>query len=326
VFEVELLTHIQAFVVQPDGGTETGSPTWWVVVAAFGVIISILAGVHYFYSLISRRRIQAAEDRYFETLASQHDAEEAKQDVAAYETLRAQLRDQVDKEVPREARRIFIENRRDQLVNSIGEQFDEYERLGREVAAMPEANSLDDRVRQVIEARVAPLYRRSQRRERALAFGIGVLVIVSLIPISPGQLIFAYFAVLREPDEWTVGTILLACSVAVAVLGGTLTVLGRRWLARHQAYEISDFGVLAVLMGVALALFSGGAAFNYGLQSRNEALDMLDSSKFSSGDYDDALARATYSFHYSVAAFSMGAALTVIGAMLFFRHRRVLQR
>lgn len=142
-------------------------------------------------SSIRRRRYAKAEQKLLETVALTVDAEAAAADVARYQALRETLRRQVEDEVPREGRRVYLRARLEELRGQLASGVRDFERLEDELAQLGGDSSqpLDARLRSVIEDSIRPDYLRRRRGERLTLGVLAALLVLTVSPYRPAGLL-----------------------------------------------------------------------------------------------------------------------------------------
>jgi predicted nucleic acid-binding Zn ribbon protein len=241
---------------------------WWAIIVAIGVIIGLLAGIQQLWSWAATRGQRRAEERVLEIAAQQlntervkKDAEQAKKDAERYEMLRADLRSQVEREVPREARRVYLINRMDRLAASLSSDLEEYETIEQELRSLSgrSASPLDERVRAVVRGTILPSQEQRQRRERLIFVLLVVLVVLSFSPITPIYLIQGYFHVLGSSEVFSVTSIALALFFGLIVLA-TVFRISCSPLSRHlRSSTISSLNRLRWPVAVVGPILGAGA-------------------------------------------------------------------
>lgn len=313
-------SQTQTTAPEQQGARTASDPAWWKVIVAISVVITILAGSQQLISLIQRRRLRRAEERLLEIAASQLDAESAKAEAATYEALKRTLRDQVDNELPIEARRIFISNRLEQLRESIGDQYEEYERLERELGQLASVTPLDQRIRDVISARISPLHLRRQRRERIIVASVGFLVLLSLSPVSLGFFVQRYFELLEEPDDELLGNVITAVLVGAAAVS-----IGVWALIRFSASRLGWRPAFRHMVSIGILIWVGGVAtLIAGLQSRQHAVTLYNNSEDFNVVYHRLRSASAWSstwLHSSTVLVGIGGAF-LLSALVAWRRKR----
>jgi hypothetical protein len=238
----------------PEPIESNNVPSWWQVVVAIGVVVGLVAGVQQIFAAVRRRRLGAAEERLLEIVATQLDADTAKQDAATYAEIRSSLRAQIEVELPAEARRLFLADRLKETARQIAREFEEYEAMEAEMGRLAPQTELDDRIRNVIETQILPPYKRQQWRERAVLVALLGLLILSISPLSAAQFTRSYFDVIRSSTDYT------RASVVATVFGASLVVavciaIGAVWTTHRRGLTSRRTSILR--LGVALVVLAG---------------------------------------------------------------------
>jgi hypothetical protein len=248
-------------VLAAEPPAESQTPRWWGVFLAIAAIVGLAAGLQQLVSWVSSRRRRRAEDRLLKIVESQLRAEEAQAAAERYSTLRAELRRQVENEIPREARRIFLLNRRDRLASSITEDLQEYTAIEQELAETSDlgGSPLDERVRAVVQETIVPSQEARRRRERAVLAIVAALLLLSFSPFPVGYFISSYFEVVGYSDRYTSMSIVFTMALGIIVValvaylsyGPVLTRLRRIQGVRHRLHRSRLFVFAATLAGSA---------------------------------------------------------------------------
>jgi hypothetical protein len=251
----------------PPPSQPTGGNSVWKLIVAFGVVGSLIAGGQQIIASARRRRFRAAEQRVLEATAANIDAEAARHDADEARALRAELRKQVEEDVPREARRVFLLSRRDALSTQIAQDVEEYQALEAELARLEGRRStpLDERLRAVVEASIVPTYVGRRRTDRVVVTALIVLLVLSVISFKTtaiSGLWTSYDGALLYPATSGVFDLTSSLIAGAAIAGIAVFWLQYRWQARLRTLRIVDSGratriALAAAVGFACVLAAG---------------------------------------------------------------------
>lgn len=226
-----------------------------------GYVVGLVAGLQQLIIWMRSRRLSKAQSRAFEILNSQLNAEEAKEAASKYESMRESLRLQVEQDIPREARRVYLKNRLDRLGESLSHDYEEYSAIEQELGLASEASQLDIKIRDVVQESLLPELRTRRRRERVLVGLVGLLVLLNFLPL--GQLPVVLLVALAEPNQHGYDEFILSL-LFLAGLAATATIF---WLSTFRpswhiplptkerlifAWGIFAFTVLSAGVGVAI--------------------------------------------------------------------------
>ncbi len=127
---------------EQGGGADWWSFAWGVLVA-LGVVVGLVAGAITVVSTLRRRKLAKAEVRVLELAVQQLDAEalqkhieRTRRDAAELDQMKSALLEEVQRRVPEQARRVYLENRIRQLAGALEGQMAEYDALRREADAL----------------------------------------------------------------------------------------------------------------------------------------------------------------------------------------------
>lgn len=296
---------------RPTGEIVAGlQATWWQVFAAFAIVIGLIAAIQQLAAFLTRLKTAKAERRILEIAAAQLDAEAinksvrvARADAEKLEQTKIALLAEVHDRIPRQARRIYLENRIEQLAVSIADQARELEYLQAEARALGSTTdgigvSLSPTVREAIEEPT----RRRRSFERTVLLFFAIFVVLLLTPYSLPGLIYNFFRSIYFADLRSAGdtAILLAIDSFVAFL--VWTILGKlatRYNPISQAARMHGRTRTWIVLGATIIAVLG---FSVGSVSSAQASRVFEfvCTSFCSSAPDD-LASPTYSFDQEAA-------------------------
>jgi hypothetical protein len=203
-----LLVLARHALVKPPTPTPTSVPTGvnvtdpWQIFLAIGAILGAVAALQQLIAAVAKYRRRKEEALLFQVMKDQLDAEHArsqaqtaKQEAATLSEMREVLRKQIEEDVPREARRLYVEHRLSVLGREIAEQYKEYRSLQNELGSEARTQ-LDRRLAAVIEGTIVPAQVSSRRRERLI---LALLVAIGLFTFTPFDLQRIFFYYLSQP-------------------------------------------------------------------------------------------------------------------------------
>lgn len=267
--------HQTVVAAAQDGANDHGKVSLWAAIVAVGVVVGLLAGVLQIVAQVRRRRFAAAEEKVLSAAASVLDAETAQRDVEQYRALREDLRRQIEDEVPREGRRVYLRARLDDLRDRIGDDVREFEDVSRQLASLEPggAEPLDHRLRSVVESSVRPRYLRRRRSERVLFAMVVVLLIAAVIPVGPRQLANASVEAIAENADTTAQGLGVALAVWAIVAVGLGAVAAPRLAGTaRRARRTLTLWIIAITCG---CLAVGTAAYGTVVSVRATEADQI---------------------------------------------------
>ncbi|GAA3295288.1 hypothetical protein GCM10020218_076020 [Dactylosporangium vinaceum] len=131
---------------------------------------------------VQDRRTRREQQRLFEIIGNQLNAERARVEAVQSTALVAELRAQIERDLPAEARRVHLSERLQSLARSITADFEEYQQIEKEMAQTASASPLHEQVRSVVEQAILPARQMDRRRDRF------VLIMLDLLAASTLQL------------------------------------------------------------------------------------------------------------------------------------------
>lgn len=257
------LATLVASVASPSKAAPSGGLTAWQVIVAVSVAITILAGTQQLFNWVTRRRYRRAEQAVLDAVAAQIDADEAHRSYERTENLLRSLRQQVEKDVPKEALRVYLQERSGVLAERLAEDAAEYEDLQARLADLTgdEPTALDARVRAVIESAIQPAATRRRRADRTLVVLLAALLILSVVPFPPGDLIRGYFDVIENPGDYLFSAVINVSIIAIVMIAAVAVPLVRSYDIR-RGWATRSFlqrkGTVAGVLGCGLSLCTLG--------------------------------------------------------------------
>jgi hypothetical protein len=251
--------------------TQRGISVWGVI----AVVLTILGGIAAAQQLITwltGRRRQKALEQVLEDVADKIDAETTEKEVVRLRELAAGIRTQIDNDLPREARRVYLTNRLATIARSIGELYEEYHDIERELQSSRPASPLEGTLRASIEATIMPQYRQRERRDRQLRILLALAVALLLLPVPNDYLrilFFGYFYVVGEAYNYTAGSLVTAVLLAALALSLAGMIAGRR--LRFRDRPLPELRRLLLPLA-AISFTIGSGLLISALLSRNEAV------------------------------------------------------
>lgn len=237
-----------------------------LILWGFSALGAVTAAIQ-IWKWIAGRRAERGLQRFLERYADEAEADLARTDLTVLRTAVAELQEAA----PRLARRLHLEQRRQELVSAVGRDVAEYARLSAELSAAGISAKLSPTAAAVLQAEIQPAFTRKQRERRRLLILLSVLVASALLPppFTPrdmlSDLLGALEAVFWNPPR------LGDKSMFFPVLVGSLGCLFGYRLAPRLQGHISSLaakgamlrmvGAVAVTLGLAAAAVSASVAY-----------------------------------------------------------------
>jgi hypothetical protein len=193
----------------------------WPTLLAAATLVGGIAAVQQIWSLIARRRTRRALDHVLDTIADDLEAGDRRSDLKRLQGMLDSMQQQIRDDIPMQAQQIYITQRLQTIVDSIGEQFKEYEKLQSLVAGYDSGSTLERRVYAAIETTIMPEYRRRLRQQRQIRIAVFAILLLLVFPppISPSQLLYAYFGIILAPDIYGRAAMFLSIGIAGILMG-----------------------------------------------------------------------------------------------------------
>lgn len=201
-----------------QGATRSGLSVGEAILAV-ATIVGGGVGLWQVLTSAAARRRNRAINRIVEGMAERIDAERESERVDQLRQLVESLEDQI-REVPAEARRLYLNDRSDALQSLIADQWQEYLAIQSELELSGLSTHLDPRIQLAIDSTVMPQRRDRIRREREVRVLLGLLVLFIVLPsaLQPSQLIYGYFSTVYGASYTGWANILGSVIFGIAVL------------------------------------------------------------------------------------------------------------
>jgi hypothetical protein len=309
----------------------------WKVFVPLALVVAFVAAIPVLTDWWRRWRRPGVEERAMEAAADALEAEAAerhavewKRDAQQWDELRQTLRRQVEEEVPREARRVFLKAREDSLVRQIHGDVAEFERVRRDLADISDhpPTELDERLRGVIEREIRPAYSEKRGVERTTVALLVLLVALTFTPVSPRTIVDGFFNVTRSSRDyltqgvvftWLLGTAIASLLAAVSLR----PLVRRRWTTPPR--RLIWIAVGSAVSGV--AMFAGALlarAHSINLESAATSSLIVGDARFS--DSDNWQFYADWLFILGALAMALGVGYLIALVSLVWRRRSILLR
>lgn len=232
----------------------------WVL-GVMGWIVGVVSGWIEFKSYREQKRMEGAYRSLLEQAQRDWTGRYTEEQVADLTAQFRRLEAQIRREIPQQARRVFLEDQLDALTSSISEQYQQYTSLRQELDQTSEPDVLAPSIRLSVESEIAPKYLRRQRQQRLIYLFIIVIFITSLFPFITELIYTALYGSARAvgllvpPDDFFsyLGGVVIAMYVAFTTSTHRLQrlILSRRWGAAF----FSIFLLIIWLLTVWLIVF-----------------------------------------------------------------------
>jgi hypothetical protein len=206
----------------PGASHPHSSVSVWGAIAVVITIVSGVAAVQQLGSWAGRRRLQGAQDELLRTFQLSVDTNEAKKNFEENTTRLNALRQQIEVQVPVQARRDYLKERLEQLRRDLYRDFQEYEDITRELAESTSDSAIDSQIRKVIETAIIPRRTLSDRRSIGMLVLMVTLIVISISPLRPSDLIVSYFDSLGYSSYFPLSNLFLALGLGIAMFTGLL--------------------------------------------------------------------------------------------------------
>lgn len=135
---------------------------------AVGWVVGVVSGVMQVRSYFQQQRLEGAYRTLFEQAQRDWEARYTEEQVRDLTSQIEQLQSKITKDVPKEAKRVFLEDQLHALNETIGQSYERYADLSRQLGERDATSELPLSIRQSIEVAIMPSYLERQRRQHSL--------------------------------------------------------------------------------------------------------------------------------------------------------------
>lgn len=150
---------------------------------AVGWIVGIVSGFMQVKSYFQQQRMEGAYRTLLEQAQRDWKARYTEEQVRDLTNQIEQLQVKIAKDVPNEARRVFLEDQLHALNEAIGQSYERYVDLSKQLSERDTASDLPLPIKKSIEAAILPPYLARQRRQRSLYLLTALIFLLSLMPL-----------------------------------------------------------------------------------------------------------------------------------------------
>jgi hypothetical protein len=222
------------------------------VMGIIGTIIGIVAGSQQLFSAIRRRKFRRAEDKLLEAIEADVRIDDAKAEVERYDSLKASLRDEVETQIPKQARNAYLKDRLDQLTEDLDRTYHDYQDVRRELSQAGPITDLDRGIRDAIEASTIP---GRKFRESRNFYMLALLIALIFFNGAPFH-VSSYFHILSYSDEST-GSSIVVTMISGAICLALLALVCFSFLPNNTTVSTANIGCMgtALLMSLSVIIF-----------------------------------------------------------------------
>ena len=160
---------------------------------AIGWIVGLASGWLTWKSYRDQKKLESSYHYILEKAEREWEGTYTKQQIKELKAQFQKLELQIRQEVPKEAKRVFLEEQRDALVSSMGESYQNYLAVSNELQNSS-SGPLHPTLRSAIETRIMPAYVQRQRQQRTLYVLVLGIFLLNLFPFITEYLIRALFS------------------------------------------------------------------------------------------------------------------------------------
>lgn len=175
-----------------------------------GTAVGIISFVQGISSSIRRRRFKGAEEEFLRYVESNKVISESLSQVEQYQKAKDSLRNEIETQIPKQARIAYLSNRLEQLKDDLHRSYREYEGIRKELSRDHVASELDQSIRDAVTAST-PQRRVQESRNLYMLTLVILLLVFNVLPIGPNN----YFRIVGNSIEYNIATL-----AAVMLAGG----------------------------------------------------------------------------------------------------------
>jgi hypothetical protein len=266
-----------------------------------GSMVGIIAFAMQLHTNHRRKRYERAETKLLDAIDSSDVIKQATLEVKQYEDLKSSLRNEIETQIPRQARIAYLTDRLDQLSEDLHTVYRAYEDARRELSEVQPVSELDQRIRETVELSIIPATKLRDRRNIYLASLVVALILFNINPFRLNE----YFYTLGYSDNSSPDSIILAMALGAVCL--TLLVLIVRTF-HHKTIAPGKRGIKFLLGVLGLSVVLIPVLLWGGFYFRSEAIF---TSQFAYSDITGQLTEASLLFNAVVILVSVEVAAFV---------------
>jgi hypothetical protein len=232
----------------------------WAIAGVIATVLCALAALQGLATWIRRRSLQKTQDELLRNYRLTADADEARKDFTEYSNRLSALREQIEIQVPIQARRDYLRERLAQLRHNLYDDFREYQQIEQELGETIPLTDIDSQIRTIIQNSIVPQRVMQDRRSLGTLILVLTLIAINLSPLSLNGIIYSYFSVLGYSNQSSLvqiaATVLEGAAVLSAVLVLAASLFSRRSRIGRIVYgpNTKKTTVAAISIGLCLVV------------------------------------------------------------------------
>jgi hypothetical protein len=183
---------------------------------AIGWVVGFVSGLVQVKSYLQQRRLEGAYQNILEQARRDWEGRYSEEQIQELARQAALLQSRIADDVPNEARRVFLEEQRHSLAQTIGQSYGRYTDLSRQLAEPATAAELPAEIKRSIEAAIMPAYLGERRRQRVAYWLTAAAFAASLVPWFV-QLLWQPLYVTVRVGRWQYPILVLFVFVATVI-------------------------------------------------------------------------------------------------------------
>jgi hypothetical protein len=178
-----------------------------------GTVIGILAAIQQFTSSVRRRRFQGAEENFLRAVESSKTISESLTQVEQYKRVKDSLRNEIETQIPKQARVAYLSNRLEQLKDDLYRSYRDYETVRKELGKDQDTSELDRSIRDAVSSSL-PTRRVQEIRNLYMLSLVIVLLLFNLSPQGPD----IYFRAIANSTDYAASDLIFLMAAGALVL------------------------------------------------------------------------------------------------------------
>ena len=237
-----------------DTGTGVVGALSWL-----GWLVGLISGGLHIYLWRRDRKIGPAKEQLFEEALRDREGQYNERQIQELTRLMRQLENKTKSDVPRQARRVFIQNQLDVVSDTIMSSVKQHAQLSRELEQLQgERATIPPQIAQMIESTIVPHSLERSRQQRRLSVLVAILLALVFFPQASSYVLFEMSRLMGDQPYPFGPTNTISYFVGLGV--STLimfTVTGRRFgnVVRDKRVSAAFAAALLLLLWVASVVY-----------------------------------------------------------------------
>ena len=149
---------------------------------AIGWVIGLVSGLVQLKSYKDQKKLEKGYISVLEQAKRDWEGKYTEEEIKKLAHELARLQTNIQKDVPNQARKVFLEDQRVTLLDNIGEMYTRYQQISGELEKKEDSDILPNNIKEAIEYSILPSYVLKQRQQRMVS--ILILLILGLLVLT----------------------------------------------------------------------------------------------------------------------------------------------